>query len=92
MKECKEIAIVVEEYYQNNVYNRFSLALNNRFGGTSEKLLDISKTYLTNIDISNAEIIAAHEFLKKAFNIPSYSIEDGEEVCKAFKDIVMKQV
>lgn len=88
----KEVAIVVEEYYQNNVYNRFSLALNNRFGGTSEKLLDISKTYLTNIDISNAEIIAAREFFKKAFNVPSYSIEDGEAVCKAFKDIVMKQV
>ncbi len=63
-----------------------------RFGGTSEKLLDIIKTYLTNIDISNAEIIAAREFFKKAFNVPSYSIEDGEAVCKAFKDIVMKQV
>lgn len=80
---------VVKEYYSSLYLTRYSSFLMNRFFGDL-KLVKSQSEYLLNS--SEPGILESRRKFTGAFDVPPYSLSDGEQVASAFKDTISKKM
>ncbi|ESU34091.1 hypothetical protein G3A_02915 [Bacillus sp. 17376] len=76
-------------YYEDRYSVRFSLFYENRFSG-DPNLVQSQGTYV--LTSSEAGILELRGLFMDRFKVPGYSTEQGEEVARAFKDILVQLV
>ncbi|RBP86543.1 peptidoglycan hydrolase-like protein with peptidoglycan-binding domain [Cytobacillus firmus] len=78
---------LLRHYYEDRYKVRFSLFFESRFSGDPNVVQSQSTYVLTSDEAGMLEIRRLFMF---AFETPGYSIEQGEEVARAFKDILVR--
>lgn len=75
-------------YFEDRYKVRFSLYFENRFSG-DPNIVQAQSTYL--LTSNELGIFEMRSLFKNAFNTPYYTEEQGKEVAKAFKDILIQK-
>lgn len=78
---------LLRHYYEDRYKVRFSLFFESRFSG-DPNLVQSQSTYVLTSD--EAGMLEIRRLFMFAFETPGYSIEQGEEVARAFKDILVR--
>lgn len=77
----------LRHYYEDRYKVRFSLFFESRFSG-DPNLVQSQSTYILTSD--EAGMLELRWLFMTAFDTPVFSVEDGKEVARAFKDILVR--
>ncbi|MGL5329171.1 MAG: glycoside hydrolase domain-containing protein [Peptostreptococcaceae bacterium] len=81
---------MISYYINKGNKTRFTDFIENRFGTNSE-ITDKASNFVNVAWLQDPISKAAIEALKKKFNVPDYSFEEGYEVCRAFADFLINK-